>query len=186
MWELAYKESWVPKNWCFWTVVLGLLRVPRTPRRSNQDILKEISPEYPLEGLRLKPKLQYLASWCEERTLWKRPWCWERLKVRGEVDDRGWDGWTASPTQWTWVRVSSGSWWWTGKPGVLQSMGSRRVRHNWATKLNWGNKSWNVVHKIKNFINNILITLYGDRLILMVIISQCMQINHCVVHLKLT
>ena len=78
-----------------------------------------------------------LATWCKERTHWKRPWCWERLKGRGERVDRGWDGWTASPTQWTWVGVSSRSWWWTGKPGVLQSMGSQRVKHNWATELNW-------------------------------------------------
>ena len=73
----------------------------------------------------LKLKLQYLAIWCEELTHWKRPWCWERLMAGGEGDDRGWDGWMASPTQWTWVWVSSGSWWWTGKPGMLQSMGSQ-------------------------------------------------------------
>ena len=77
------------------------------------------------------------ATWCEELTLWKRPWCWERLKAGGEGDDRGWDGWISSPTWWTWVCVSSGGWWWTGKPGVLQSMGSQRVRHHWATELNW-------------------------------------------------
>ena len=68
---------------------------------------------------------------------WKRPWCWERLRAGGEAEDRGWDGWMASPTQWTWVWVSSGSWWWTGKPGVLQSMGSQRAGHDWATELNW-------------------------------------------------
>ena len=67
----------------------------------------------------------------------KRPCCWERLKVGGEGDDRGWDGWMASPTQWTWVWVNSRSWWWTGRPGVLQFMGSQRVRHDWATELNW-------------------------------------------------
>ena len=67
---------------------------------------------------------------------WKRPWCWERLKAGGEGDDRGWDVWMASPTRWTWVWVSSGSWWWTGRPGVLQSMGSERIRHGWATELN--------------------------------------------------
>ena len=77
-----------------------------------------------------------LATWSEELTLWKRPWCWERLKA-GEGDNRGWDGWMASPTRWTWVWASSGSWWWTGKPGVLQSMGSQRVGHDWATELNW-------------------------------------------------
>ena len=70
-----------------------------------------------------------LATWCEELTHWKRPWCWERLKVGGEGDNRGWDGWMASSTWWTWVWVISGSWWWTGKPGVLPSMGSQRVGH---------------------------------------------------------
>ena len=72
----------------------------------------------------LRWKLRTLATWCEELTHWKRPWCWERLKARGEGDDRGWDGWMASPIQWTWVWVNSGSWWWTGRPGVLQSLGS--------------------------------------------------------------
>ena len=77
-----------------------------------------------------------LATWCEELTHLKRPWCCERLKV-GEGDDRGWDGWMASPTQWRWVRVNSGSWWWTEKPDVLQSMQLQRVGHDWATELNW-------------------------------------------------
>ena len=78
-----------------------------------------------------------LATWCEELTHLKRSWCWEWLKVEGEGDDRGWDGWKASLTQWIWVWVGSRSWWWTGKPGILQSMGLQRVRHNWATELNW-------------------------------------------------
>ena len=78
-----------------------------------------------------------LATWCKELTHSKRPWCWERLKAGREEDDRGWDGWMASPTRRTWVWVSSRSWWWTGRPGVLQSMGSPRVGHDWATELNW-------------------------------------------------
>ena len=73
-----------------------------------------------------------LATWCKELTHWKRPWCWERLKEGGEGDDRGWDGWMVSSTRWTWVWVSFGSWWWTGKPGVLQ-----RVRHYWVTELEY-------------------------------------------------
>ena len=94
-------------------------------RRSNQSILKEISPEYSLEGL-MKLKLQYFghltwkADWME-----KKPWCWETLKAWGEGDNRGWDDWMASPTRWIWVWASSRSWWWTGKSGVLQSMGSQ-------------------------------------------------------------
>ena len=72
-----------------------------------------------------------LATWCEVPTHWKRPWCWKRLKVGEEGANRGW--WVASPTQWTWVWASSGSWWWTGRPGVLQSVGSQIVGHYWAT-----------------------------------------------------
>ena len=79
--------------------------------------------------------LNTLATWCKELTHWKRPWCWERLKVGGEGDNRGWDGWMASLAQWTWVWVGSGSWWWTGRPGVLQSKRLQRVRYNWVTEL---------------------------------------------------
>ena len=82
----------------------------------------------------------------EELTHWKRLWCWEGLRAGGEGDDRGWDGWMASPTQWTWVWVNSGSWWWTGRPGVLQFMGSQRVGHDWATELNWTEMEEKRVH----------------------------------------
>ena len=78
-----------------------------------------------------------LATWCKELTQWKRPWCWERLKSGGEGNDRGWDGWMASLTQWTCVWVNSGNWWWTGRPCMLQSMGSQRVGQDWETELNW-------------------------------------------------
>ena len=84
-----------------------------------------------------------LTTTYKELTHWKRLWCRSRLKAGGEGDDRGWDDWMASWTQWTLVWVGSGSWWWTGKPGVLQSMGSQRVRHNWATELNWLNWYYN-------------------------------------------
>ena len=106
--------------WCW----RRLLRVPWPARRSNQSILKEISPGCSLEGLMWSWNSSTLSTSCEELTHWKRPWCWEELGAGGEGDDRGWDGWMASPTQRTWVWVSSRSWWWTGKPGVLQSMGS--------------------------------------------------------------
>ena len=78
-----------------------------------------------------------LATWCKELIHWKRPWCWERLRAGGGGDDRGWVGWIASPTQWTWVWVDSRNWWWTGRPGVLRFKGSQRIGHEWATKLNW-------------------------------------------------
>ena len=78
-----------------------------------------------------------LATWCEDLTHLKRPWCWEWLKAGGEGEERGWDDWMASLTQWTWVWVHSESWWWTGRPGVLQSMGWQRIRRDWVTELNW-------------------------------------------------
>ena len=122
--------------WCW----RRLLRVPCTERRSNQSILKEISPEYSLKELMLKLKLQNFGH-----LMWRTdsfPWCWERLKAGGEGNSRGWDGWMASPTQWTWVWASSVNWWWTGKPGVLQSMGWQRVNHNWVTELIMCSSHW--------------------------------------------
>ena len=118
--------------WCW----RRLLRVPWTARRSNQSILKEITPGCSWKDWCWSLNSNTLATWCKELTHLKRPWCWERLKA-GEGDDRGWDGWMASPIQWTRVWVDSRSWWWTGRPGVLWFMGSQRVRHNWATELNW-------------------------------------------------
>ena len=119
--------------WCW----RRLLRVPWTARRSNQSILKEIIPGYSLEGLMLKLKLQYLATWCKELTHWKTPRCWERLRTWWEGDDRGWDHWMASLTRWTWVWVDCGSWWWTGRPDVLQFMGSQSQTRlsNWTELL---------------------------------------------------
>ena len=84
-----------------------------------------------------KAETSPLTTSCEELTHWKRLWCWEGLGAGGEGDDRGWDGWMASLTRWTWVSVNSGSWWWTGRPGVLRFMRSQRVGHNSVTELNW-------------------------------------------------
>ena len=107
---------------------------------------KEIQPVYPKANKSWifigktdaeAETLNTLATWCEELTPWKRSLCWERLKAEGEGDGGGWDIWMTSLIQWTGVSVSSRRWWWTGKPGVLQSMGSQRVGHNWATELNW-------------------------------------------------
>ena len=113
--------------WCW----RRLLRVTWTASKSNQSVLKEINPEYSLEGLMMK--LQYLATWSEEPALWKRLWCWERLRASGEEGNRGWDGWMASLTPWTRVWENSRRQWRTGKPGVLPFMGSQRVRHDLAT-----------------------------------------------------
>ena len=141
-------ECWTIKKaelWCFWTMILEkILESPLDCKEIQPVNLKEISPEYSLEGLMMKLKLQYsghLMQKKKKKTHWIRSW--ERLKAGGEGDDRGWVGWMASLTWWTWVWVSSGSWWWTGKPGVLQSMGSQRVGHNWATELDWTELKYN-------------------------------------------
>ena len=167
MWELDYKESWVPKDWCFWTVVL------EKTLESPLDC-KEIQPAHPegnqswisiggidaaVEALILWPpdtknwligilnihwrdwcwsgSFSTLATWCEELTRWKPSWCWEGLKAGGQGDNRGWDGCITSPTQWTWVWAHSLSWWWTEKPDVLQTMGLQRVRYDWVTELSY-------------------------------------------------
>ena len=135
MWELDYKESWVLKNWCFWTVML------EKTLESPLDCRDPTSPSSRRSVLSVHWKdwcwswnSNSLATWWEELTHLQRPWCWERLKVGGEGDYQEWDGWMASPTQWTRVWVNSGSWWWTGKPGVLQFIGSQRVGYNWVNE----------------------------------------------------
>ena len=120
-----------------WTIK----KVSWTARRSNQSILKEISPGVHWKNWCWNWNSNTLTTWCEELTHLKRPWCWERLRAGGEGDNRGWDGWMALLTQWTWVWVNSRSWWWAGKPGVLRFMGLQRVGHDWATELNWLNMS---------------------------------------------
>ena len=143
MWDLDYKRSWAPKNCYFWTMVLRrLLRVPWTSKRSNQSILKEIRPEYSLEGLILKLKLQYFCHLMRRTDSFEKTLMLGKIEGRRRRGDRGWDGWMALLTQRTWVWVNSGSWWRTGRPGVLQSMGSQRVGHDWATELNWCSEAW--------------------------------------------
>ena len=144
-------ESWTVKKaerrridafelWCW----RRLLRVPWTARRSNQSILKEVSLDVHWKDWCWSWNSNPLATACKELTHWKRPSCWEGLRAGGEGDDREWDGWMASLTRWTWVWVNSGSWWWTGKPGMLRFMGSQRVGHDWATELKWTELNWNV------------------------------------------
>ena len=138
-WKKSYdqsSESWVPKNWCFWTVVLE--KTLESPLECKE--IKPVNPKGNQSWIYWKDwcwSFNTLAMWWEELTHWKRFWCWERLKTGGEEDDRGWDGWMASPTGWTWVSASSRSWWWTREPGMLQSMGLQRLGHLWATELNW-------------------------------------------------
>ena len=111
------------------------LRVPWTAKRSNQSILKEISPGCSLEGLMLKLKLQYFVHLMQRADSLEKTLILQKIEGRTKGDNRGWDGWMASPIQWTWVWVDSGSWWWTTRPGVLlrRPEGLQRVRHDWAT-----------------------------------------------------
>ena len=152
MWDLDYKESWAPKIDAFELLCWRrFLRVPWTARRYNQSILKEISPGYSLEGLMLKLKLQYFGHWMWRVDLFEKTLMLGKLKAGWEGEDRGWMvGWH----HWldTWVWASSGSWWWTGKPGELQFMGSQRVRSDWVTELNWTelNSSFNIIQDTVN------------------------------------
>ena len=123
IWDLDHKESWMPKNWCFWTVVLE--------KTLESPLAYKIKPGNPKGNQSWIFILMTgwswvfstLATWCEKLTHWKRPWSWERLKAGGEGSGRGWNGWMASLTQWTWLWANSGRWWRTGKPVMLQSMG---------------------------------------------------------------
>ena len=138
MWELDYKESWVLKNWCFWTVVLEKTLESPLVCKEIQLVHSKGDQSWVFIGRKdwcWSWNSSASGTWCEELTHLKRPWCWKRLKAGGKGEDRGWDGWMASPTQWTWVWVNSGSGWWTGRPGMLWFMGSQRVGHNWATEL---------------------------------------------------
>ena len=135
-WTIKKAECWKIDAFELWSWRRHL-RVPWTAKRSNQTILKEISPGYSLEGLMLKLKLQYFDPLMQRADSVEKTLMLGKIEGRRRGDNRGWDGWMASPTQWTWVWVSSRSWWWTGKPGMLQSMGSQRVRHNRMTELNW-------------------------------------------------
>ena len=136
MWELDCEEGLVPKNWCFWTVVLEKTLESPLDFREIQPVHSEGDQPWHFFG----------GNDAETPVLWPphaKSWligkdsCWEGLGAGGEGDDRGWDGWMASLTRWTWVWVNSGSCWWTGRPGMLRFMRLQRLRHDWATELNW-------------------------------------------------
>ena len=134
MLALNYKESWQLKNWCFWTVVLE--KTLESPLDCKE--IKSVHPKGNQSWIfigRIDGEAEAPILWSPDAKHWKRPWCWERLKAGGERDDRWWHDWMASLTPWTWVWVDSGSWWWTGRPGMLWFMGSQRVRHDWVTEL---------------------------------------------------
>ena len=136
IWELDSKESWAPKNWCFWTVVLEKTFESPLGWREIQPVHPKGNQSWIFIG-RTDAEAETPILWPPDAKNWlilKRPWWWERLKVGGEGDDRGWDGWMASPIWWTSVWSNSRSWCWTGKPGMLQSLGSQRGKHE---QLNW-------------------------------------------------
>ena len=139
------EESWVPKNWCFWTVVLEKTLESPLDCKEIQTVHPKGNQSWIFIG-RTDAKAETAILWPPDAKNWLTgkdwrdwifPWCWEKLKEGGVKDNKGWDGWMASLTQWSWVWVSSRSWWWIGRPGVLQSLGSHRVGHDWATELNW-------------------------------------------------
>ena len=155
MWELDYKQSWARKNWCFWTVVLE-------KTLENPLDCKDIQPVHP-KGNQSWIFIGRADAEAETPILWPpdvKNWLTEKTVMLGKIEGkrrRGWqrmDGWMASPTQWTWVWLHSRSWWWTGRPSVLQSMGSQRVGHDWATELNWGMTIQSFSPHIKPFIWN--------------------------------
>ena len=135
---LRREESWALKNWCFWTVALEETLESPLDCKEIQPVHSKGDQSWVFFG-RIDAKAETPVLWPPhaELTHWKRLWCWEGLGAGGEGDNRGWDGWMASLTQWTWVWVNSGSWWWTGRPGVLRFMGSQRVGHDWVTELIW-------------------------------------------------
>ena len=144
MWELDCEEGWVPKNWCFWTVVLEKTLESPLDCKGVQPVLSKGDQPCDFFG-RNDAKAETPILWPPHAKLthWKRLWCWEGLGAGEEGDDRGWDGWMASPTRWMWVWVNSGRWWWTGRPGVLRFMGSQSQTQlsNW-TELSWIVYNW--------------------------------------------
>ena len=150
MWELDCEESWVPKNWCFWTVVLEKALESPVDCKEIQPVHSEGDQPWDFFG-RNDAKAEIPVVWPPHAKSWptgKKLWCWEGLGAGGEGDDRGWDGWMVSLTRWTWVWVNSRSWWWTGRPGVLQFMGLQRVGHDWVTELNWNSGNNPNVHQL--------------------------------------
>ena len=152
MWELDYKESWALKNWCFWTVVLE--KTLESPLDCKE--IQSVHPKGDQSWIfirRTDSEAETLVLWppdVKNWLIWKDPDAGKDWRREEKGVDRGWDGWMASPTQWTWVWVNSGNWWWTGRLGILQSMGSQRVRHDWVTILNWteGARRYMVTEKI--------------------------------------
>ena len=133
MWELDHKEGWALKIWCFWTIVVEKILESSLDRKEIKPV-NSIGNQPWIFIERTGAKAKAPGLWPIDVKSWKRPWCWDRPRVRGEGGNRVWDGWMASRTQWTWAWASSGRQWRTGKPGMLQFMGSQRVGHNLVTE----------------------------------------------------
>ena len=142
MWELAREEGWAPKNWCFWTVVLERTLERPLDCREIQPVHSEGDQLWVFFG-RNDAKVETLVLWPSHAKFWRTVDSLEKtlmlggIGAGGEGDNRWWNGWMASLTRWTWVWVNSGSWWWTGRPGVLRFMGLQSVGHDWATERKW-------------------------------------------------
>ena len=136
MWELNCEESWALKNWCFWTVVLEKTLESPLDCTEIQPVHPKGDQSWVFIG-RTDAEAETPILWPPHAKSWLigKPWCWEGLGAGGEGDDRGWDGWMASPTWWIWVWVNFGSWCGTGRPGMLRFMELQRVGYNWVTEL---------------------------------------------------
>jgi len=139
--ELDCEEGWAPKNWCFWTVVLEKTLESPLDCKENQPVHSEGDQPWDFFG-RNDAKAEAPVLWPPHVKSWLFGKDSDAGRDWGEGDDRGWDGWMASLTRWTWVWVNSGSWWWTGRPGMLRFMGSQRVGHDWVTELIWFDLIW--------------------------------------------
>ena len=138
MWELDYKESWALNNWCFWTVVLEKTLESPLYCKGIQPVHSKGDQSWVFIGRTdVEAETPYFGHPMWRADSFAKTLRLGKIEGGGEGDDRGWDGWMALLTQWTWVWVDSGSWWWTGRPGVLRFMRLQRVGHDWATELNW-------------------------------------------------
>ena len=161
MWELDCEESWVPKNWCFCTVML------EKTLESPLDC-KEIQPVHPKGDQswvftgRTDAEAETPIVWSPHMKSWLIGTGWKGLGAGGEGDDRGWDGWMASLTRWTWVWVNSGNWWWTGRPGMFRFLGLQRVRHDWVAEVKWTENHLSILTVIGLAKKCIQVKLFGQ------------------------
>ena len=163
MWELDCEEGWALKIWCFWIVVLE--KTLESPLDCQEIQLVNSEGDQPWDFFgRNDAKAETPVLWPPHVKSWLsgRLWYWEGLGAAGEEDDRGWDGWMASWTKWTWVCVNSGGWWWTGRPGMLRFMRLQRVGHDWTTELNWWEVDGETMEAVRPYFGGSKITADSD------------------------